>query len=976
MALGKIMELGGIENSSPRANQSPNGFRVARNVMPTPDGSLIPRYHWEEPVGQPANIKSVCHICQYDSNALVLAQTQNSPGLYNFELYKNNTKIPLNSTIGIADPFPYNQMDLPQSYRVNNTTYFLNPYEGSLFKYDGVEVGYAGCNQPVLSVSGYLSTGTRYIKVIQHTFDFDNNEPVSEYVQFPTSSTNVQVRTNAVTELGLATLPQNLLNVEPKSPLSSVGKKGNYFLGSAEYVNQGYIITSNPTRLGTNPLGTTIAVPAIVAARNGTFTAGSSVVTVPAIVPARNGTLVTFGTTVTGLSSTSDLKRGMQVFGATVPNPTFISNILSSTTITVTANIPAGTQSLSFSDLKTNMRVFGAIPSGAVFINSVNSATSITISSLLASAGTRSISFSDLQLAVKVFGDGIPAGTTITDVPSSTSIVVNNTIPAGANRDLYFEYENTNIKSDRIGSYVFVAATQEEMQTMGFFQLERGLALKIKSVEPLTLDTNNAKILTVDREWKNSTSELDNLDLYIKYGTRTFFTYWESSSANGIFFYRAISPSFPDDLLTFSDQYPVKYILTTTGTALANEGSLNTMFLMSPTLNDWYNTTTKKLSPNSTNISLGIGQFRSMTKYQNMLLFANDQLIWFSDTSLGGWVEQIESSTSILVGDMEFGKITSICGTGDFLFVGRERKNYYVNGNLATGNYRVQEIAQIQIGPWNNVSSLQIKDSVVFINSLGIFSLAQGGTVTELSKKARKNFDSFNPININEDVSFRLLGSARQYPTSGMASAYDEYRGLLVFMKREAGNPSIVLNIKNGDIYEWDGMYVSDEDIYANCMQFIFGKYYLGGVDSSVDVAPVTSIAKYAIEDFTASRQYTTEYPVKLYTSWLTAGEPSFEKELLQLKMFGRVSTSSTRGLTVKHYKDWNKNTTITDTEYFPIDTASDLDNQIQFSHKKRLNSDKCLSASVGIEIKDPAISFELESFEVEFNPIQTGMKR
>jgi hypothetical protein len=52
------------------------------------------------------------------------------------------------------------------------------------------------------------------------------------------------------------------------------------------------------------------------------------------------------------------------------------------------------------------------------------------------------------------------------------------------------------------------------------------------------------------------------------------------------------------------------------------------------------------------------------------------------------------------------------------------------------------------------------------------------------------------------------------------------------------------------------------------------------------------------------------------------------------------------------------------------------LDNQVQYSHKKRLNSDKVLSVSVGIEIDSASSDFEIESFEVEFNPIQSGMKK
>ena len=52
------------------------------------------------------------------------------------------------------------------------------------------------------------------------------------------------------------------------------------------------------------------------------------------------------------------------------------------------------------------------------------------------------------------------------------------------------------------------------------------------------------------------------------------------------------------------------------------------------------------------------------------------------------------------------------------------------------------------------------------------------------------------------------------------------------------------------------------------------------------------------------------------------------------------------------------------------------LDNQVQYSHKKRFNSDKILAASVGIEVNSSLVSFEIESLEVEMNPIQEGVKK
>lgn len=923
MALGKILNLGGIENSSPRADQSPEGFRVARNVMPTPDGSLIPRYHWEEPESQPTEIKNICNISQYDNDVLVLGETQSLYGADAvFELYKNNSKIPKYSDSGIAPTVPFGGSDLQQSYRFNNTVYYLNPYGGTLLKYDGVELGYAGCNQPNFTVNGYSASGSRYLKVIQHTFDFDSNEPVSEYVQFPTTLSLVTVLANLHNPPGYSRLPGDFTNVEPKTEIPPQLKGGNYFIGTASYnsASQDYVISLNT-------------------ARQGTTASPSTTITVPQVGPTKAGTVAVGGSTTITMASSTDLQVGMKVFGVTIPADTEIVSIPTTGSIVVNNTITAGAKTLTFSDL-----IVGST----------------------------------------VYGSDIPANTSITSVVSATSITVNNTIPTGT-RTLYFEYQNTNITTDRIGSYVFVAATKQECIALGFASGERAIAMKVKSVSPLVLDALNIRVFSDSRKWGTLQGSVANLGPNLFYGTRTYFSYWESASPTGVFYYRTLLPSFPDNnsslftAVKASESYYAPFIhkVATTGVATATIGSDSNMFLMSPILNDWYNTTTKKVSPNSADVgfSFGIGQFHSMTKYQDLLLLANDQLIWFSDTSLGGWIDQFESSNSILIGDMQYGKITSICGTGDFLFVGRERKNYYVNGNIATGNYRVQEIAEVQVGPWNNVSSIQVKDSVVFINSSGIFSVAQGGTVQELSKKCRKNFDSFNPININEDVSFRLTGASATYSSYSISSAYDEYRGFIIFMKREEGNPCLVLNVKNGDIYEWNGLYSPSSNVYANCINFIYGKYYVGGQDFSAPPSSYTSLAKYAVESFTSSRDYITEYPLKLYTTWLTAGEPSLEKEILQLKLFGRISANN-KGLIVKHYKDWNKDIAITDSQYFPIDKTSSLDNQTQFSHKKRLTSDKCLSASVGIEITDPSVSFELESFEVEFNSIQTGMKR
>lgn len=183
------------------------------------------------------------------------------------------------------------------------------------------------------------------------------------------------------------------------------------------------------------------------------------------------------------------------------------------------------------------------------------------------------------------------------------------------------------------------------------------------------------------------------------------------------------------------------------------------------------------------------------------------------------------------------------------------------------------------------------------------------------------------------------------------------------------------MHAKTGNIFEWNGLYVGSGGRHANCITYINSSYYLGTLTPFDSGNPSYTEAKVFKEDNTVARSYLTTYPAKIYTTWLTAGEPSLEKEVLQLKLFGRISASIANPILVKHYKDWNISTLITDTSYVPSSSAA-MNSQLQYSHKKRLNSDKCLAASIGIELNSPNSDFELESIEVEFNPIQAGMKR
>lgn len=775
MALGKMLNLGGIDNRPPKANQTMGRFRVARNVMPTPDGRIIPRYDWEQLATIPTRVKVAHHITQYGGLplAVVSRDIANVGDADYYALYKNGVAIPGYMGFSPLTATSVDQNNSVMSYRKNNTVYFMLPqFSGNpatLAKYDGVQTWPMGVNQPIISTTA--ANGSGYVRCIQHTIDFDNNETSSEYVEF---------------------------DIAAASPIS-VELAGDF---------------------ATN------------------------------MVPAR----------------------------ATAPEAVIV---------------PKGKELLYY-------------------------------------RGTSAYNAGTLDYTI-----------TTTD---------------------------TNITSLNIGEYVYVAwdfAGSSSSTIIGAL----GIALKIKSVSPLKLDATGAKYMDSNREWQDSSSTLSLMAGNIEIGVQSFYSFWRSVSQTGIYYWCDLSPAFPNSAVSYVRSVDVSPLTS------AESGWDTYMLTLGPILNDIYDTTTRKLSLNSVypfGLNYGIYSF---TSFQDQFLFASDDLIWFSDPTLGGNVENLSTSSFIRVGDTEFGRITSICGTQDFLFVSRERKNYYVTGNISTGNYRVQEIIEAEIGAWSNVASINIKDSVIFLTALGVYQVVGGGKASLLSETCPKNFASYDAVAVNEDVVFRMTGFVSDITNAsvdGLSVAYDEFRELLVFMKKGVtGSPCFVIHTKTGEAYEWNGMadYSTQK---ANCIGFINAEYYLGTVDSAVNYNAIL-----AVENNTLIQSFPTDYPIKLYTTWLTAGEPSLEKAVLQLKVFGRFQSSTTASSTkVCSYKDWDISTKITDSYYFPNDTTLALTNQKQYSHKKRLNSDKVLSISVGLEINTIASLFEVESLEVEFMPIQDGMKR
>jgi hypothetical protein len=446
--------------------------------------------------------------------------------------------------------------------------------------------------------------------------------------------------------------------------------------------------------------------------------------------------------------------------------------------------------------------------------------------------------------------------------------------------------------------------------------------------------------------------------------SRRVMSVWASASAQGIYYFKGLVPV----ISTKAALLPSVYFTVNIGNPTFENTvtrAITTPFQMSGSLGAWYDVTSAKSSFNTIREPLV-----ALTSYQDLLVIATEELIYFSDYTLGTTLEMRSALSNLKIGDTEQGKITSVVGTKDFLIVSRERKVYYVSGNIGTQNIRVQEIPEISVGAYNNSSMLEIEGTVLLLSSVGVY-LISGTSATKVSGGIEPNFKTFmkNPtLQLPAVENNEIIFNMNNYPATAWSSttdrrimsAYDSYRRLVIFTDNttaKSGN-SIVLHGSNGQITNWNGYDAAGSDFTA--MTFINGTAHIA--------TAISNIAKILVEDTSPSvytYDYTSRSPARFATTWLTFGEPSLEKQLQQIKMYGYIWSD----LSVKHYIDWDLTTAVTDTTY----TTPGI---YKFFHKQRLTSSKPLAASIEVSMLAGGSSFWIDGIEVELQEIQSGIKK
>jgi hypothetical protein len=475
--------------------------------------------------------------------------------------------------------------------------------------------------------------------------------------------------------------------------------------------------------------------------------------------------------------------------------------------------------------------------------------------------------------------------------------------------------------------------------------------------------------------WEDSSGDV----LPIASGTfaagRRFFTVWASPSPNGIYYYKGLVASGTFNLTSFVSK--VVYTVDIRDTTIANrvQNAAFLPFSISSTLNDWYDLAVNRNPFNDTETYLN--PYIALTLYQDLLLLADENVIYFSDYTNGGSLEMTPSQF-IVIGETQYGRITSIVGTKDYLIVSRERKVYMVAGSITTQNIRVQEIPEVPVGAYSNSSMIEIYGTVFMMASSGAW-LINAANAKKISGPISLNFKTFMmnalpQFSATEQASIGLdmnkyLTTAYEYPTSltGYVAKYltvvfDPFKSKVIVTNSDLvrSGQSLVFHTINGEWTTYDA-YDTLATSSVTAMSMVESLMYVGTQRTS------DNTARTSLEDFTSyNYDYVGRSPSKLVTTWMTQGEPSLEKLLLQVKLFGYLFGK----LDIKHYANWDYNTAITSTTY------TSPGNYVMF-HKQRLNSSKPMAAAIELTMNSTATqAFWLEGIEVEFESIQQGMKR
>lgn len=333
-----------------------------------------------------------------------------------------------------------------------------------------------------------------------------------------------------------------------------------------------------------------------------------------------------------------------------------------------------------------------------------------------------------------------------------------------------------------------------------------------------------------------------------------------------------------------------------------------------------------------------------LTTSTGFLIACSETVAYYSSPSFGASPEMADGLTNFVPGTNRDGLIVGVGATENFVFISREKRNYSVVGNIATGNFEVRAYRETQPGVTDYKNIISIQDNVLFANKFGIFAANQASQVP-LSGGIVGMF--YKATTQRQSIDGAPLG-----PIELAESSYDFTRNWVSWRYVLDGSDYLlVLDLNNGEYYRWSWL--------TGTCQFINGLYYIAqpGVNASLKIEEVSGV------DVDGE-----EIESWLTTSWIHLEEPSLEKQFTQVKLFMR-KPDCPGNITLSAYQDWQPTIALQGNVPFEIDPAYPL------SQKHKFASNKSLAISLTFKAV-PGERMEIEGYELEYNPIQEGMKR
>lgn len=399
------------------------------------------------------------------------------------------------------------------------------------------------------------------------------------------------------------------------------------------------------------------------------------------------------------------------------------------------------------------------------------------------------------------------------------------------------------------------------------------------------------------------------------------------------------------------------YTFTTINTA-AMPFARPLLGVISGPLADWYD---------HTRVKLPFPAVIGITSYTDLLVGFDKNAIYFTDVSLGGSTEMVSGVSNIVPMGAEYGDIVAICGSEEFLLISRERKNYILRGDMTTGNVTITECDEPISGAANaKAVSNAFANKVIFMNATGIYEVDSMGSIKDISAPIKDLFLEKSEDNNLFDPSMMKTKTqikADTYDCGFVKIALDDVRGFIVILTGEyepytlnvVQSNILVYDINDGSWYEWMG----ESSTTVECID---GKLWSFGT-------------------FMHQEDGVLRSEMLLATQWLHMGEPSLEKQVTQLKFYGKFITRAghpnSTGAVIAQQNDWKKLEPVATDSVFNTYKEYKPKSADDYAHKQRLDSSKPLVTSIIFrDGEDGGGGIEIEGMEIEAAPLQEGVKK